>query len=176
MLVHSLLISKLIYHCLLRHLECYTKSTFNSFHVSTKYSEFARSPLSFPQTLFSHSLSSTICNLVHPHPIRTLWITYGGPERTEKRSLGEREGRSSKLRIEKKNRFSHTNHKYDEQNLEPSFEYIKYYTRTIRAEACLEVKFHKLETRLKKCFQKLLGLKTHSQKQDHSKNLWQLIL
>ena len=45
------------------------------------YTEFARFPLSFPQTLFSHSLRSTICNPGHPHLMRTLRITNSGPER-----------------------------------------------------------------------------------------------
>jgi len=56
-----------------------------------EYSEFARSPLSLPQTLFSHSLRSTICNPVHPLPMKTLRITNGGPERAKKTELrGER--------------------------------------------------------------------------------------
>jgi len=55
--------------------------------------------LSLSQSLFSRSLRSTICNSGHPHPMRTLRITNGGPERAEKPSLGEREGRSCKHRI-----------------------------------------------------------------------------
>jgi len=57
------------------------------------------SPLSLPQSPFSRSLRSNICNLGHPHPMRTLRITNGGPERAKKQSLGEREGRSCKHRI-----------------------------------------------------------------------------
>jgi len=55
-------------------------------------SVFSRSPLSLPQSLFPRSLRSTICNPGHPHPMRTLRITNGGPERAVKQSLGrERE-------------------------------------------------------------------------------------
>jgi len=61
---------------------------------------FARSTLSLPQGLFSRSLRSTICNPGHPHPMRTLRITNDGPEREEKQSLGEREERSCKHRID----------------------------------------------------------------------------
>jgi len=57
------------------------------------YSVSARSPLSLPQSPFSRSLRSTICDPGHLHPMRTLRITNGGPERAKKkRSLGEREG------------------------------------------------------------------------------------
>jgi len=52
---------------------------------------FARSPPSLPQTLFSRSLRSTIFDPGHPHPMRTLWITNGGPERVKKRNWRERE-------------------------------------------------------------------------------------
>jgi len=54
------------------------------------YSVFARSLLSLPQTPFSRSLRSTICNPGHPYSIRTLRITNGGPERAKKRSGGTR--------------------------------------------------------------------------------------
>jgi len=57
------------------------------------------SPLSPPHTPFSRSLRSTICNPEHPHPIRTLWITNGRPERAKKRSLRESERRSCDLTI-----------------------------------------------------------------------------
>jgi len=56
-----------------------------------RYSVFARSRLTLPQTPFSRSLRS-ICDPGHPHPMRTLQITNGGPERARKQSLGEREG------------------------------------------------------------------------------------
>jgi len=56
-----------------------------------RYSMFARSPLSLPQSLFPRSLRSTICNPGHPHPMRTLRITHGGPERAKKTEFrGER--------------------------------------------------------------------------------------
>jgi len=61
-------------------------------------SGFARSPLSLPQSLFSRSPRSTVCNPGHPHPMITLRITNGRLERAKKQSLGEREGRSCKHR------------------------------------------------------------------------------
>jgi len=66
------------------------------------YSEFSRPPLFFPQTLFSHSLRSTICDAGYPNPRRTLRITNGGSERAKKKTVfgGEREERLSKLRIQ----------------------------------------------------------------------------
>ena len=67
--------------------------------VRLAYSVSARSPLSLPQSPFSRSLRSTICDPGHPHPMRTLRITNGGPERAKKRSLGEREGKSCKHRM-----------------------------------------------------------------------------
>ena len=53
---------------------------------SSSFSVFARSPLSLPQTPCSRSLRSTICNPRHPHPMRTLRITNGGPERVKKKT------------------------------------------------------------------------------------------
>ena len=47
------------------------------------YSVLARSPLSLLQSPFSRSLRSTICNPGHSHPMRTLRITNGGPERAK---------------------------------------------------------------------------------------------
>jgi len=69
------------------------------FLLGENYSVFARSPLSLPQSLFSRSLRSTICNPGHPHPMGTLRITNEGPERAKKQSLGEREGRLCNHRI-----------------------------------------------------------------------------
>ena len=79
-------------HCIGKH-NLLTKYTvkFKAGIFHPPYSVFARSPL--PQSPFFRSLRSTICNLGHPHPMRTLWITNGGPERAKKRSLGEREER-----------------------------------------------------------------------------------
>jgi len=54
------------------------------------YSVLARSSVSLPETPFSRSLRSTICIPGHPHPMRSLWITNGGPERAKKRCVGER--------------------------------------------------------------------------------------
>jgi len=68
-------------------------------HSNGLYSAFARSPLSLPQSLFSRSLRSTICNLGHPHPMRTLRITNGGHERAKKTEFGGERGRSWKHRI-----------------------------------------------------------------------------
>jgi len=68
--------------------------------TSTGFSVFARSPLSLPQSPLPRSFRSTICNPGQPHPMRTLRIPNGGPERAKKQSLGEREGRSCKHRIE----------------------------------------------------------------------------
>ena len=68
---------------------------------SSQKSVFAWSPLSLPQTPFSRLLRSTICSLGHPNPMRTLRFTNGEPERSKKRSWGERGGRrrSCKLRM-----------------------------------------------------------------------------
>ena len=71
----------------------------HSFHKELAVYSVCTTPLSFPQTPFSRSLSSTICNPEHPHPMRMLWITNGEPERAIKRSLGKREGRSCKHKI-----------------------------------------------------------------------------
>ena len=53
---------------------------------------FARSPLSLPQIPFSRSLRSTICNPGSPHPMRTLRITNGGPERAKNGVWGRERG------------------------------------------------------------------------------------
>ena len=64
---------------------------FSELAINLKFnSVFARSPLSLPQSLFSRSLRSTICNPGHPHPMRTPRITNGGPERAKKHFGGER--------------------------------------------------------------------------------------
>ena len=56
-------------------------------------------PLIPPKSVSRSSLRSTNCNLRRSHSMKTLRITYGGPERGKERSLGEREegGRSSEL-------------------------------------------------------------------------------
>jgi len=59
--------------------------------IATSFLCLHNPPLSLPQSTFSRSLRSTICNPGHPHPMRTLWITSGGPERAKKRSLAESE-------------------------------------------------------------------------------------
>jgi len=53
---------------------------------------FARSPLSLPQTPFSRSLRSAICNPGQPYLMRRLRITNGGHERAKKQGLGREEG------------------------------------------------------------------------------------
>jgi len=63
------------------------------------YSEFARYPLSLPQTPIFRSFRSTICNPERSHWMGKPRITNGGPERARKRTLREREGRSCKHRI-----------------------------------------------------------------------------
>jgi len=80
-----------------RRTQCVTKrgKKFCHFHKPSKCAH-SRSPLSLPQSPFSRSLRSTIGNPGHPHPMRTLRITNGGPERATKWSLGEREVRSCK--------------------------------------------------------------------------------
>ena len=57
------------------------------------------SPLSPPTPLF-RSYRSAICNSERSHWMGMPWITNGGPEWARKRTLGEREGRSCKHRIE----------------------------------------------------------------------------
>jgi len=77
-------------------------------HLLLSYSVFARSPLSLPQTPLFRSFRSAICNPERSHWMGMPWITYGGPERARKRTLGEREGRSCRIH--------HLVHKFSTRN------------------------------------------------------------
>jgi len=67
----------------LTHYRCRSETEKKYFTGSFQFSILCLHDLpSLPQSLFSRSLRSTICNPGHPHPMRTLRIT-NGPERAK---------------------------------------------------------------------------------------------